>query len=157
MGSVKEAINSCKKAIKLKKGNHKAYYLLAKSYYSMGLLQKAIESLQSAIAIKRERFNSDYIECVKLLEEIGKKVDENYKDDENLLKSLEVTSKRYKGRIKKYIPQKAYGFIESREIGDVFFHASNCKFVISEGVIVLFDCEETPKGKVAQNIKTLKS
>lgn len=157
IGNIKDSINSCKKAIKLKKGNHKAYYLLAKSYYSMGLLQKAIESLQSAIAIKRERFNSDYVECVKLLEEIKKKVDENYKDDENLLKSLEVASKRYKGRIKKYIPQKAYGFIESREIGDVFFHASNCKFVINEGVIVFFDCEESSKGKVAKNIKTLKS
>ncbi len=48
IGNVKESINSCKKAIKLKKGNHKAYYLLAKSYYTMGLLQKAIESLQSA-------------------------------------------------------------------------------------------------------------
>lgn len=154
-GRVKEAINSCNRAINLKKGNHKAYYWLAKGYYSVGLLNKAIVSLQTAISIKRERFNSDYIECVNLLETIKNEIDDNYMDDEELLKSFELSKKRYKGRIKKYIPQKAYGFIENKEIGDVFFHSSSCKFKISEGAIVFFDCEETLKGKIAKNIKAI--
>ncbi len=156
IGKVKEAISFCKKAIKLKKSNHKAYYLLAKCYYSVGLLQKATESLHSAIAIKRERFNSDYIECLNLLEEVKSKISGDYKDDEELLKSIEVVSKKYKGRVKKYIPQKAYGFIENKEIGDVFFHLSNCNFTVKEGMLVIFEYEETTKGKTAKNIKNLK-
>ena len=151
-----EVINCSKKAIRIKKGNHKAYYLLAKGYYGLGLLCKAIESLEHAISIKRERFNADYVECVKLLDEIKVKIDDGYKDDEELLKTLESTTKRYKGRIKKYISPKAFGFIESREIGDVFFHASSCKFSVSEGMIVAFECEDSPKGKVAKNIRVVK-
>lgn len=151
-----EVIDCSKKAIRIKKGNHKAYYLLAKGYYGLGLLCKAIESLEHAISIKRERFNADYVECIKLLDEIKAKIDDNYKDDEALLKTLDSATKRYKGRIKKYISQKAFGFIESREIGDVFFHVSNCKFSVREGMIVDFECEDSPKGKVAKNIRVVK-
>ena len=156
LNKFKEVIDYSKKAIRIKKGNHKAYYLLAKGYYGLGLLCKAIESLERAISIKRERFNADYVECINLLNEIEAKIDDDYEDDEELLKILESATKRYKGRIKKYISKKAFGFIENREIGDVFFHASSCKFSLSEGLIVTFECEDSPKGKVAKNIMLAK-
>ena len=151
-----ETIDCSKKAIRIKKGNHKAYCLLAKGYYGIGLLCKAIESLELAISIKRERFNADYVECMSLLNEIKAKIDDNYKDDEELIKTLESTTKEFKGRIKKYLSKKAFGFIESREIGDVFFHVSSCKFPVREGMIVAFEYEDSPKGKVAKNIRLIK-
>lgn len=151
-----EVINYSKKAIKIKKSNHKAYYLLSKGYYGLGLLCKAIESLDVAISIKRERFNADYVECIKLLSEIKTKIFDGYKDDEELLKSIESTTKRYKGRIKKYISKKAFGFIESSELGEVFFHISSCNFAVREGMIVIFECENSAKGKVAKSIEAIK-
>ena len=155
LGQYKEMIISCKKAIRLKKGNHKAYYLLARGYYGLGLFQKAIDCLKIAISIKRERFNSDYIECIKLLETIEGQIDENYKDNEELLKSIEATPRRYKGKVKKLNTKKGYGFIESRELGDLFFHLSSCRSIVRENMLVCFEYEETSKGKAAKNIKSI--
>ncbi|NIU85609.1 MAG: cold shock domain-containing protein, partial [Candidatus Thorarchaeota archaeon] len=65
-----------------------------------------------------------------------------------------------KGKILKYLSYRGYGFIETEESDDnIFFHISNYpRYEIpSVGQEVEFNVVETPKGKEAQEIKTIVS
>lgn len=65
-----------------------------------------------------------------------------------------------KGKIQKYFSHRGYGFIETGESDDnIFFHKSNFpRYEIpSIGQEVEFNVVETPKGKEAQEIKTIES
>ena len=65
-----------------------------------------------------------------------------------------------KGKILKYLSYRGYGFIETGESDDnIFFHISNFpRYEIpSVGQEVEFNVVETPKGKEAQEIRTIVS
>lgn len=59
------------------------------------------------------------------------------------------------GRVKWYDESKGYGFISSKDRGDVFLHVSNVPsdLKIREDSIILFEIEETKKGLNAINVK----
>ncbi len=60
------------------------------------------------------------------------------------------------GTIKK-LTDKNFGFIAQESGDDLFFHANNLDGVsfeeLREGDAVMFEVEETPKGKAAVNVK----
>jgi len=62
------------------------------------------------------------------------------------------------GRIRRLFPEEAYGFIETPDDQEVFFHASSLKDVsmadLGEGDEVLFMIEEGDKGPRAAWVKT---
>lgn len=62
-----------------------------------------------------------------------------------------------KGIIKKFISEKGFGFIGSKDNTELFFHISNVKEQdsIAEGVKVKFDIGENEKGDYAKNISVL--
>jgi cold shock protein len=62
-----------------------------------------------------------------------------------------------KGKVKKIIWDRGFGFIATDKDKDVFFHRSALKDrdfnSLSEGIDVEFDLERTPKGMQASNIR----
>lgn len=154
IGQYYDAIVAAQKAIVLKKSNHKAYCVLAKSYLKLGLLKMAREGLERAISIKRERFNSDYEECHKLLNLVNSQISDNYEDDPIIIKKIKNLQHFTNdvGKIVKFFPQKKYGFISSKNNGDVFFHVSECNFEVKIGLFVAFVCQSTAKGVTAKSV-----
>ena len=63
------------------------------------------------------------------------------------------------GRIKWYSEKKGYGFIETDEHGELFFHRSGIEqhgfFGLQKLDRVSFEIKETPKGKQAIRVKPL--
>jgi CspA family cold shock protein len=63
------------------------------------------------------------------------------------------------GRVKWFNDKKGYGFIETKDQGDVFVHysaiASEGFRSLSEGDRVSFEVERGPKGPQAVNVKKL--
>ena len=62
-----------------------------------------------------------------------------------------------KGTIKRIIIAKGYGFIQTSEKGDIFFHATDLQGValdsLTEGQQVEFEIKPTPRGLKAINVK----
>jgi len=63
------------------------------------------------------------------------------------------------GKIKWYSEDKGYGFIETEEGNDVFFHKSNVEFEGHFGLRkadrVSFEVQSTPRGQKAIKVKAL--
>jgi len=61
-----------------------------------------------------------------------------------------------KGKIKRIIWERGFGFITAEDGKEVFFHRSACGedfTTLEEGASVEFDLERGPKGPRAMNIK----
>ncbi len=63
-----------------------------------------------------------------------------------------------KGKIKRLIKERGFGFITTEDEKEVFFHRSALEGenfdALEEGASVEFDLEEGPKGPRATNVKT---
>ena len=63
-----------------------------------------------------------------------------------------------KGKIKRLIRERGFGFITTEDGKEVFFHRSALEGenfdALEEGANVEFDLEEGPKGPRATNVKT---
>ncbi len=63
-----------------------------------------------------------------------------------------------KGKIKRLIRERGFGFITAEDGKEVFFHRSALEGenfdALEEGASVEFDLEEGPKGPRATNVKT---
>ena len=63
-----------------------------------------------------------------------------------------------KGKIKRLIKERGFGFITTEDGKEVFFHRSALEGenfdALEEGASVEFDLEEGPKGPRATNVKT---
>jgi len=63
-----------------------------------------------------------------------------------------------KGKIKRLIKERGFGFITTEDGKEVFFHRSALEGenfdALEEGASVEFDLEEGPKGPRAINVKT---
>ncbi len=154
------AYHMAEKAITLGRNNHKNYYVAARVYYKFGLLLKAVSTLDEAIQLKEKKYNSEYIECKNLRDEINSKISPGYSDDVELIKRLTDnntanTKPAHKGTICKYFQPKGYGFINSKG-NEIFFHISNCKFKdVNIGDKVVFLTEKTIRGINAIDIKRI--
>jgi CspA family cold shock protein len=66
-----------------------------------------------------------------------------------------------KGKVKKLIRDRGFGFIAAVDGREIFFHRSgvlNDRFdMVQEGAEVEFETEKTPKGPRAVNVKVLES
>ena len=66
-----------------------------------------------------------------------------------------------KGKIKRIIRRRSFGFIDAEDGQEVFFHRSALEGIdldsLEEGNEVEFDVEEGPKGPRAVNVKEVKS
>jgi cold shock CspA family protein len=148
------------KAIAFGRNNHKNYYIAARVYYKFGLLLKAISTLDVAIQLKEKKYNSEYIECKQLRDEINSKITPGYSDDKELIKRLTDNNSpdlksTHKGTICKYYQSKGYGFINN-EGNEIFFHISNCKFKdVNIGDKVIFQTKNTTRGINAIDIKRI--
>ncbi|UCC95213.1 MAG: cold shock domain-containing protein [Candidatus Omnitrophota bacterium] len=64
-----------------------------------------------------------------------------------------------KGKIKKLIRDRGFGFIETEDGKEIFFHRSALEGVgfeaLEEGGSVEFDTERGPKGMRAANVKAI--
>lgn len=65
-----------------------------------------------------------------------------------------------KGTVKWYDEKKGYGFIETRNDGDVFMHGSNIKdhgfFTLQKSDPVTYELQNTPRGVQAVNVRIIK-
>ncbi len=61
------------------------------------------------------------------------------------------------GTIKRLVSDKGFGFVESKEGTEYFFHQSACNGVqfddLREGQAVTFEAGDGPKGPRAENVK----
>lgn len=150
-----KAYIAAQQAISLGKKNHKNYYVMAKVYYSYGLLDKAVQALEFAIKIKQVKYDSSYIECDELREKILQEKPLDYKENLALLEKLEglvTTSRSEQSVICRYNAEKGFGFIKGTP-KDIFFHISNCKYHnIAVGDHVRFSTTNTERGPMAINV-----
>ncbi|EGD46757.1 Cold-shock protein DNA-binding [Ruminiclostridium papyrosolvens DSM 2782] len=156
------AFINIQKSIKLNPKNHKNYFAMGKLYYVAGLLILAKSELEKAIMIKQNEYNCDYIEANDLLNEINNEIQlknvEN--DDINILKKLKknIVSDIIKGKVKKYVSERGFGFIKDRE-KEFYFHISDVYQThqknVCEGADVTFSIQESTKGPVAKQIKVV--
>lgn len=62
-----------------------------------------------------------------------------------------------RGKIKKVMRDRGFGFISTPDGREVFFHRSECEQVdfdsLEQGIEVGFDLEMVPKGPRARNLK----
>jgi CspA family cold shock protein len=66
--------------------------------------------------------------------------------------------KTLKGKVKRWLDQRGYGFISSEEHdGEIFVHSSNIegKSSLNEGEEVEFEIESSDKGPRAINVKSV--
>lgn len=149
--NLEEAYKMAQKALSLGQNNHKNFFTLAKVYYQYGLLNKAIDYLDTATKIKQSKYELNYNECCDLREKILSIMPPNYHDDEILLSKLNKLNDSHfqQGVICRFNTQKGYGFIKTGH-QDIFFHVSNCKYKgISVGDTVQFRSTMTEKGIMA--------
>jgi len=68
--------------------------------------------------------------------------------------------KSLKGKVKKLIRERGFGFISAEDGNEVFFHRSSLEGMnfdtLEEGDGVEFDIEEGPKGTRAANVKVVR-
>lgn len=66
-----------------------------------------------------------------------------------------------KGKVKKVIQQRGFGFIVAEDGKEIFFHRSALEGTdfdsLEEGTSVEFDVEKSPKGARAANIRIVKA
>ena len=66
-----------------------------------------------------------------------------------------------KGKIKRIIQRRGFGFIEAEDEQEVFFHRSSLEgidfYALEEGNRVEFDVEEGPKGPRAVKVNIVES
>lgn len=152
-----DAYKLARKAVAEGPKNHKNYFLMAKIYYRYGLLRKALDFLNLANKIKKEKYGSDYQESDSLREEIFDKISPSYQDDNLLLKKLDqlavdLPDKNCLGVIRNFNSEKGFGFIKSTP-NDIFFHISNCKYTgITIGDHVQYTVVSTEKGLMAIDV-----
>lgn len=156
INDLKLAFITIKEAELFDRKNHKIYYTMGSVYYKYGLFNKAVESLDKAILLKKDNFKSDFNESIDLKKEIQSKILPDYKDDEYILN--EINSIKFDhdnfnvGEIIKYYNKKGFGFIKNNEL-NLFFHCSECKYKdIKIGDKVKFKPNKTEKGLQAVNI-----
>lgn len=125
----KKAFEYTSIAIKMNYNNHKNHFVLAKVYYKYGLYDSALKELDIAIRLKIKNYHSEYEEANLLKTEITNVMPDNYKENNELLKELNINNRKiiYTGIIKEYDKNKGFGFIiyENKKI---FFHISDCEF-----------------------------
>lgn len=146
------------RALQIKNENHKNHLSLARIYSALGLYNKAKNEAEFAIKLKNSKYDTDYNEARKLLENIILKITENNHgfDDKFLLKQLtHYETEKRKGKIKNFNFQKGYGFVESKG-ESIFLHISSVpkhmQTMIKEGVNISFRLESTPKGLAAKDV-----
>lgn len=158
-GEKYKALEAIKTALKLGGNNHKNHFVYAKVLHEFGLFKTALKEIDKAIQIKASRYDSAYTECEELRHDILRKMNDDYGEDENLLKKLLKTESGEDGEnhgiIKNYNSNKGFGFISS-ENGDLFFHISKVNNSdIMVGDKVEYSIGSTPKGACAINVKKL--
>lgn len=160
---LKNAFINVQKAITLGPKNHKNYFTLGKIYLMAGLLISAKQELEKACSLKQNEYNSDYIEAAQLLDRVTKDINKNGIeiddiDKLNILKNSlsDESYKLIKGKIKKYITDRGFGFIQFNN-QECYFHISDVfrphQNKICEGTDVIFSTQESTKGPTAKNIK----
>ena len=151
MNDFKEAYKPAQRAITLGRSNHKNYFTLAKVYYQLGLFNKAIENIDKAISLKKEKYGTLYNDCEALREEVLLKLHPDYHDDEKVIEELQkiTLQKTERGTICRYNQERGFGFI-SCSPRNIFFHVSNCKYKdISVGDVVKYTITTSDKGVMA--------
>lgn len=149
-----EAFKSVNHALLIGKANHKNYYVTAKVYYKYGLFDMAIESLDRAAKMKRQKYDSSYIECEELKQKIIHEKPLYYTDDQKLIEKINslITPQLEQGTVRHYNSAKGFGFI-TQSTKDIFFHISKCKYSdIAVGDIVQFSATATDKGPMAIDV-----
>lgn len=152
-------------AIKLGKKNHKNYFIAAKVYYKLGLLDISLENAKIAVSMKQAKYETEFVECEELIEAILNKKPLGYLDDQELIAKLTQESKPKKGNNKstgsdikvgtvcRYNFDKGYGFIKA-DSKDIFFHISNCSYKeVKIGDKVTFETSSSPKGPMALKVR----
>ena len=155
---LEEAYRAAIQSVSLGKKNHKNFYVIAKVYYSYGLLDKSIENLDIAIKMKRAKYEASFTECEELKSRIEDERPANYTDDIALIEKLNNFSISQKPQseqsiICRYNSDKGFGFIK-RNPADIFFHISNCTYRdIRVNDKVQFSTTTTERGLMAVDIR----
>ncbi|WP_286934698.1 MULTISPECIES: tetratricopeptide repeat protein [Aminobacterium] len=157
-GNYLEAYQYVQKAVAYDAKNHKNYYVLAQTYFKLGLLKKALEAIVKAESLKKKKYNSSYRECVELREQIISVVPPGYVEDTQLIASLENINSAsfYTGTIVQYNNKKGFGFVYINH-QRIFVHTSKSNHgELYDGAKIRFEVKETKKGKQAININVIK-
>jgi cold shock protein len=74
------------------------------------------------------------------------------------IKSLPVQQPNVKGKVKKVIDDRRFGFIRAEDGNEYFAHLQEVRAeTLTEGQKVVFDVVDSPKGRRAQNVRRLRT
>lgn len=158
----KAAIQHANKAKEINKKNHLNRLLLARLFFEVGILKKALEEVEQATALKQEKYDRAFDEAEQLKTKITEKINETgYAEDDNeKIKYLldETKDKRDEGYVIQFNADRGFGFILSKG-NKYFFHINEVRKHEQNKILINSKLEFTPsnnnKGQIAVNIKVL--
>lgn len=158
----KAAIQHANKATEINKKNHLNRLLLARIFFEVGLLKKALEEVEQATALKQEKYDRIFDEAEQLKTKIIEKINETDYSEDDIEKVRyyldEIENKRDKGYVMQYNADRGFGFISSNG-NKYFFHINEVRKHEQNKIQIDSKLEFTPshnnKGLTAVNIKVL--
>lgn len=158
----KAAIKYANKAVSINKKNHINRLLLAKVFFDVGLLKKALAESEQAIAFKQEKYDRTFEEAELLNKKITEKIQEteHYEDDIEKIRYYldDIQDNRVKGHVIQFNLDRGFGFVLSSD-NKYFFHINEVKKYeqnkIQINTKIEFTASQNNKGLIAINIKVL--
>ena len=158
----KAAIQHANNAKKINTKNHLNRLLLARLYYEVGILKKALEEVEQATTLKQAKYERGFDEAEELKTKITEKINAlgHLEDDTEKIKCFldETVDKRNEGYVIQYNADRGFGFILSQGI-KYFFHINEVRKHEQNKIQINSKLEFTPsnnnKGQMAVNIKLI--
>ena len=161
-GDYKAAIQHANKAKEINKKNHLNRQLLARLFFEVGILKKALEEVEQATLLKQAKYKRAFDEAEQLKTKITENINKTGYSDDDIEKIKyfldENKDKRDEGYVIQYNADRGFGFILSKG-NKYFFHINEVRKHEQNKMQINSKLEFTPsnnnKGQIAVKIKVL--
>lgn len=153
-----EAQRILTEAVQQEQRNHNGHYLLGLVFKELGHWDKAARSFEKANQLRQKNYNCSFTAAEEALATLNAEHPEGAKlaRSENMNAPVSPMG-RPVGRVKRYLADRGFGFLQTERGTELFFHIKNVKGTNSvvEGDYLEYTQSEGKKGPEATNLCTV--